>query len=141
MNKAGLDLLMRFEGFRSNAYLDIAGVPTIGFGFTEGVKLGDTITLAEATARLATEVHRFEDRVLALCSNTPTPDQLAAFTCFAYNIGVGGFAGSTALRMHNAGNYTAAGNALLMWDKCRGLVVPGLLRRREAERALYLGLE
>ena len=87
--------------------------------------------------RLAVEVHRFEDEVRADCPTT-NENQLAALTCLAYNIGAGAFHGSTVRRMHNAGDFMAAANAFLMWDKVRNIIVPGLVRRREAERSLYL---
>ena len=141
MNQAGIDLLKRFEGFCPAAYPDPAtgGKPyTIGFGFTAGVELGDTITREDAEIRLKFEVAAFESGVSKLCKRTPNPNQLAALVCLAYNIGLGNFASSTTLRRHNNSEFFAAANAFLLWNKAAGHVMQGLINRREAERALYL---
>ncbi len=141
MNQAGIELLKHFEGFRADAYPDPAtgGDPwTIGYGFTRGVQPGDTITLEAAEARLKVEVAEFEGDVLRECKRMPSPNQLAALVCLAFNIGLGNFRKSTVLRRHNSGETFAAGNAFLLWDKAAGKKMAGLTRRREAERALYL---
>lgn len=141
MNQAGLDLLKSFEGFSETAYPDPAtgGDPwTIGYGFTEGVSPGDTITREEADARLNVEVAKFETGVLGCCTRAPNPNQAAAMTSLAYNIGLDNFKRSTVLRRHNAGETYAAGGAFLLWNKAAGKVMRGLTRRREAERSLYL---
>lgn len=141
MNQAGIDLLKSFEGFRGDAYPDpgSGGDPwTLGYGFTKGVSQGDTITEPEAEDRLKLEVRGFEDGVLSACTRLPSPNQLAAMTCLAYNIGLANFRSSTVLRRHNAGETYAAAGAFVMWNKASGHVMAGLTRRREAERALYL---
>lgn len=138
MNQAGIDLLKDFEGFRNHAYLDMVGVPTIGYGFTKGVELGDTMTQAEAEDRLKLEMAEFESGVLEMCERLPSPNQSAAMTCLAYNVGLGNFRGSTVLRKHNLGDTIGAADAFRMWNRAGGNVVPGLVTRREAERALYL---
>lgn len=138
MNQAGLDLLKSFEGFRGEAYLDPVGIPTIGYGFTKGVLMGDKMTTIEADARLQQEVAEFENGVKAMCTRLPTENQLAAMTCLAYNIGLHAFGGSTVLRRHDAGELYAAAGAFILWNRAGGREMPGLTRRREAERALYL---
>jgi lysozyme len=87
-----------------------------------------------------------EEKVAQLTEGHPTSDnQHAAMTCLAYNIGFGdpsrnipGFITSTVLRRHNLGNYGGAADAFMMWIKQKGQVLPGLIRRRQAERELYL---
>ena len=138
MNEAGLQLLKEFEGFRSNAYLCPAGVPTIGFGFTLGVKLGDKITKAQAEKRLKQELRAYEDAVLKACSIEPNENELAAMTCLAWNIGISGFQKSSVIKAHNRGDHQAAARAFSLWNKAGGKVWPGLTRRRAAEAALYL---
>lgn len=141
MNQAGIDLLKSFEGFRANAYPDPAtgGDPwTIGYGFTKDVKQGDTITPADAEARLRVEVSNFEGGVAGACTRMPNPNQLAAMTCLAFNIGLGNFKSSTVLKRHNSGENYAASLAFLMWERAAGKIMEGLVRRREAERTLYL---
>lgn len=142
MNQAGFDLLRSFEGFAKliapdlvEAYQDIVGVWTIAYGFTRGVKQGDRMTRVEADARLITEVAPFE---AGLGVDGGTPNQLAAMTCLAYNIGLTHFLASTVRRLHDAGDFSGAANAFRMWNMAGGRVVPGLARRREAERLLYL---
>ena len=132
MNQAGLDLLKNYEGFRSNAYRDLVGVWTIGYGFTQGVKPGDHITQAEGDARLSKELEKYAPGVEG------TPNQIAAMTVFAYNIGKPSFDNSTVKRLHVARDFQGAADAFRMWDKAKGRVVYGLVRRRESERALYL---
>ena len=138
MNEAGLQLLKEFEGFRSNAYLCPAGVPTIGFGFTLGVKLGDKITKAQAEKRLKQELRAYEDAVLKACSIEPNENELAAMTCLAWNIGISGFQKSSVIKAHNRGDHQAAARAFQLWNKAGGVVYAGLTRRRAAEAALYL---
>ncbi len=138
MNDAGIDLLKDFEGFRERAYLDVVGIPTIGYGFTQGVKLGDHMTQAEGQERLKAELAEFEGGVTAACSRQPSENQLAALVCLAYNIGINAFRKSTVLRLHNAGDFSGAADAFRLWCKAGGRVVTGLVNRREAERALYL---
>jgi lysozyme len=140
MNAAGIQLLKLFEGWRPKAYPDpgTGGAPwTIGYGFTRGVRPGDTMTLAEGEARLIREVEEYENGVAAVCGPA-TENQLAAMTCFAYNIGLTGFRGSSVLRFHKAGKFAAAADAFKMWNRAGGRVMAGLTRRRQAELELYL---
>lgn len=141
MNQAGINLLKQFEGFSGVAYPDPAtgGDPwTIGYGFTKDVKPGDVMLRPEAEDRLRVEIQEFEDGVLAVCTRLPTPNQLAAMTSLAYNIGLANFRSSTVLKRHNSGETYAAGGAFALWNRANGHVMEGLTRRRDAERALYL---
>jgi lysozyme len=140
MNAAGIQLLKLFEGWRPKAYPDpgTGGAPwTIGYGFTRGVRPGDTMTLAEGEARLIREVEEYENGVKA-AAGTATENQLAAMTCFAYNVGLTGFRGSSVLRHHKAGKFAAAADAFKMWNRAAGREMAGLTRRRQAELELYL---
>lgn len=134
----GLSLIVQFEGFRGEAYRDVVGVVTIGFGFTRGVKMGDKMTLAEARDRLKREIVEYEQGVLAACTRKPNQNQFDAFVCFAFNVGVAGFRKSSVLKAHNRGDYQAAARAFSLWSKAGGKTWPGLVRRRAAEAALYL---
>lgn len=137
MNHALLGLLREFEGFEAEAYLCPAGVWTIGYGFTKGVKPGDTMTREEAGRRLLDEVAPYVTRVRASAPKA-TENQLAAMACLAYNIGEGAFLRSSVLRMHCAGDYIGAAASFLLWNKAGGQILAGLVRRREAEMRLYL---
>lgn len=134
----GIELLIKFEGFRGEAYRDVVGVVTIGFGFTSGVKMGDKMTLAEARDRLKREIVEYEQGVLAACTRKPNQNQFDALVCFAFNVGVAGFRKSSVLKAHNRGDYPAAARAFSLWSKAGGKTWPGLVRRRAAEAALYM---
>ena len=138
INKAGLDLVKTFEGYSEDAYLCPAGVPTIGFGFTMDVKMGDQTTREEADERLLALLDAFAEDVMDVLKVQPTANQLAAMTSLAYNIGPTAFRKSTVLRMHNLGEFEEAARAFSMWNKAGGKILNGLVRRRAAEAALYL---
>jgi lysozyme len=139
INAAGLALVKRFEGCKLTAYRCPAGVLTIGFGSTgPHVKQGMTITEAEAEALLVKDLERFEEGVEVIAGPS-NDDQFSAMVSLAFNIGLGAFATSTLVKRHKMGNHTGAANAFLSWKMAGGRVLAGLLRRREAERRLYLG--
>ena len=131
----GRRLIQGFEGLSLKAYPDAAGY-SIGYGHY-GAKAGDVITQAEAERLFDQDVAKYE---LAVSTTTPraTQQQFDAMTSLAYNIGTGGFAGSTVARLHNAGDYQGAADAFRMWVKSQGKTLPVLERRREQERGVYL---
>ena len=135
----GIDLVKAFEGFRSRAYIPVPGdVPTIGYGFTRGVQMGDVMSEAEAETRLAEELAEYERGVMRATGGDVTQNQFDALVSFSFNVGVAGMARSTTIRAHKAGDYQAAARAFGLWNKSGGRVYPGLTRRRAAEAALYL---
>lgn len=138
INAAGIRLVKDFEGCLTEARQDIVGVWTIGYGHTEGVKEGDTITPNKAHSLLVDELESFAEDVLFSCTSKPNDNELAAMTSLAYNVGINGFRKSTVLKCHNKGDKDAAARAFAMWNKAGGKVVKGLSRRRAAEAALYL---
>ncbi|TAK81877.1 MAG: lysozyme [Aquabacterium sp.] len=137
----GRALIERNEGCELSAYRDMVGVLTIGFGHTEGVYDGQTITQAEADEMLTEDLsEKYGLAVNRMCGDAPTTQgQFDAMTSLAYNVGIAGLGNSTVLRRHLAGEYAEAADAFLMWDKAGGHVVQALLRRRQEERAMYLG--
>jgi lysozyme len=139
INTAGLALIESFEGCELTAYQDVAGVWTIGYGHTgSDVHPGQTITQQEATTLLMSDVHGFEVAVNNLVAHNVTPNQFAALVSFAYNVGSGALAGSTLLRDLNAGDIAGAADQFLQWTLAGGTPQAGLLRRRQAERNLFL---
>lgn len=135
------------EGYRDEAYIPVPGdVPTIGFGTTEGVKLGDKITPPKALARALTDVQKFEG-ALKRCVTVPlSQNEYDAYTSLSYNIGSGAFCGSTLVRKLNAGDYEAACSEIMRWTKFQGkdCRIPtnrcgGLAIRREAEYRQCMG--
>ena len=139
LNERGLELIKSFEGLKLKAYLCPAGVPTIGYGCTEGVKMGMTITLEQAESMLLAELEEFDAGVTKLVKVELTGDEHSALVAFAYNVGLGALKSSTLLKMLNAGDKAGAAEQFLRWNKAKGKVLAGLTRRRKAERALFLG--
>lgn len=137
ISKAGLDLIKQFEGLYLKAYRCPAGVPTIGYGHTAGVAMGQTITQQQADDYLRRDVRQFERAVARLVTVPLTQGQFDALVSFAFNIGDGALAQSTLLRLLNAGDYAGAAAQFDRWNKAGGRVLPGLVRRRAAERALF----
>lgn len=144
INKATVDLVKEFEGFRTHAYQCSAGVWTIGYGTTAAAGVGITpkagmvITKAEAEGYLHAALEKFASQIEDAITAPINENEFGAFVSLAYNIGPGAFKKSSALRFFNDGDKTKAANAILMWNKAGGKVLKGLQRRREAERKLFL---
>jgi len=132
------------EGLSLVAYRCPAGVWTIAFGETDGVRPGDTCTKEEADRWLLEDLTERTRAVRELCTVEPSPNELGALVSLAYNIGLAGLAKSTVLRAHNAGDRQSASRAFGLWNKAKdpdtGLLrdLPGLTARRAREAALYL---
>ena len=128
--------LTQFEGFRSVAYIPVPGdVPTIGYGTTEGVELGDRITKPEALERLRVDVSKFEGAIKR-CVKVPLHQwEYDSFVSLSYNIGPNAFCNSTLVRKLNAGDYAGACAEISRWTRAGGREVKGLVSRRAAERA------
>lgn len=135
---AAYELLRDFEGLRLYAYLCPAGVWTIGYGHTgEGVRPGMSIKLSEAEALLKSDVEAVEQAITPLIKVQLNTNQFGALVCFAFNIGMAAFARSTLLARLNRGEFAAIPNELRRWSHARGIKLPGLVRHREAETALW----
>ena len=133
----GLRLTEQFESCRLVAYLDSKGIPTIGWGHTFGVFPGLTCDQAQADAWLLEDVQSAVGSVNRLVIAPLTQNEFDAVVDFVFNCGSGNFAGSTMLRLLNAGDYPGAANEFQLWDHASGQVVAGLLRRREAEKTEF----
>ena len=133
----GLHLTEQFESCRLAAYPDNKGVPTLGWGHTLGVQLGDTCTQDQADAWLLADVQNAVNHVNSLVSVQLTQGEFDAIVDFCFNCGCHAFAGSTMLKLLNAGDYEGAANEFDRWDKAAGKVIAGLLRRRQAETAEF----
>jgi lysozyme len=123
-----------FEGVRQTAYLDPVGIPTICFGETKNVRMGDKATLDHCSDLLESRLQEF-GRGVDQCIKTPLPPyRKAAFTSFAYNVGVPAFCSSTLVKKYNAGDWVGACDQLKRWITAKGVTLPGLVKRREVER-------
>ena len=141
ISNQGLELIKRFEGLHLKAYLDPVGIPTIGYGTIviagKPVRMGTTITEAQAVEYLRADIDKFEDYVNQLVNVPLTQEQFDACVSFVYNLGPTNFKKSTLLRLLNAGRYEEAQPQFLRWNKAGGKVLRGLTRRRLAEAALF----
>lgn len=146
ISPAGLDLIKKFEGLRLAAYPDPAtgGEPwTIGYGTTSSagvgkVKQGMTISEVQAESMLVRSLGAYETGVLQALLHPPGQHQFDALCSLAYNIGITNMSRSSVVKYLNAGLVEKAAGAFLLWNKAAGRVMPGLTRRRAAERALFL---
>lgn len=137
ISQAGLDLLKEFEGLRLNAYLCPANVWTIGYGTTNGVVPGMTITQDEAEGLLREDVEKFEAAVTRLVTVPLEQYQFDSLVSIIYNIGESAFRSSTLLRLLNAGDYAGARGQFGRWVKAGATTLPGLVRRRAAEAEMF----
>lgn len=130
------DLAKQFEGCELTAYQDIAGVWTIGWGHTgKDVYEGVTWTQQQADEALEHDLNAAEV-LLSMYSNGLGPNASAALTDFVFNLGIGNYRTSTLCKCVNAQDWDGAKAQIVTWDHSNGKVIPGLLRRREAEAAL-----
>lgn len=134
LSASALVSILLHEGYSDKAYAPVKGdVPTIGFGTTGGVKMGDTIKPPQAVARALVDVQKFEG-ALKQCVKVPLHQyEYDAYVSLSYNIGSKAFCGSTLVRALNAGDYAGACLQVLRWDKFKGKPLAGLTKRRQAE--------
>jgi lysozyme len=141
INRDGLELIKSSEGCILHTYDDGVGVPTIGYGHTEGVTWGQTITQTQAEELLKQDLNYFEQDVSSLLTVPVTDNQFAALVSLCYNIGTGAFAESTLLRFLNQGDYSGAAEQFGRWVNGGGKEMAGLIFRRSLERELFLTQE
>lgn len=145
INAAGLELVKGFEGLSLTAYPDpgTGDEPwTIGYGHTSvagppQVFKGLTITRAEADDILKRDLAQYEKAVADAVTRTPTSNQFSALVSFTFNVGPSNLQSSTLLQKHNAGDFAGAAEEFGRWVYAGDQIMPGLQRRRRAERALY----
>lgn len=146
MSERGLALVRKHEGLRLTAYRCPAGVLTIGYGHTHGVKEGMRIDLAEAERFLREDIATGEDAVKRLIDVPLTQGQFDALVDFVLNLGSNALQRSTLRRILNNGDYWAAAQEFGKWvyardveRKGRKVALPGLIARRDDERVLFEG--
>ena len=128
------------EGYSDKAIIPIKGdVPTIGFGTTEGVKMTDRVTPPVALARALKDIEKFEGAIKK-CVVVPLHQyEYDTFVEFSYNVGTGAFCRSTLVKRLNSTDYAGACQEILRWDRAKGVVIPGLTKRRQREYAKCIG--
>lgn len=142
LSASALVSILLHEGYSDKAYTPVKGdVPTIGFGTTGGVKMGDTIKPPQAVARALVDVQKFEG-ALKQCVKVPLHQyEYDAYVSLSYNIGSAAFCGSTLVKKLNAGDFDGACEQVLRWDKFKGKPLAGLTKRRQAEYEQCKGIK
>ena len=135
-----LSIIRRYEGMRLAAYLDVVGLPTIGYGHRAGVSMGNTCTADQAEKWLQSDASKVMMAIVGFVRVDLAPNELAALISFAFNCGISALQGSTLMRKLNGGDRPGAASEFAAWDHAGGKVIPGLDSRRAAERDLFLGV-
>lgn len=138
ISNEGRALIRKFEGCRLVAYQCSAGIWTIGYGHTKGVKQGDTCTQVQAEVWLSEDLEDAEDAVHILVRVPITQNQFDALVSFTFNLGIKSLMQSTLLSLLNQGKAKDAGAQFHRWCNAGGKRVEGLVRRRAAEADLFL---
>ena len=138
INERGLSIIKEFEGLRLRSYVCPAGKWTIGWGHTRTARPNMGITEGQADELLREDVRNFERCINRNVRVPLTNNEFSALVSWAFNIGCGAVQTSTLLRVLNQGNKTRAADELLRWNRGDGRVLKGLIRRRQAERELFL---
>lgn len=138
----GIAIIKQHEGVRLTAYADPVGVLTIGYGHTSAagapeVTRGMKITQAGADTILRQDLAKFERYVTDAVKVPLNQNEFDALVSWTFNLGPGNLRSSTLLRKLNAGDRAGAADEFLKWTKAGGKTLPGLVKRREAERALF----
>ena len=156
ISEAGIQLIKSFEGCHSSPYRCPAGLWTIGYGhvlYPDQARLKTPERLAyplrpehnrvfeydEIDELLEQDLQRFQDGVSRLCpASNDSQSHFDAMVAFSFNVGLGNLQASTLRMKYNRGEFEGAADEFLKWRKSNGVVLAGLVRRREAERALFL---
>jgi len=141
ISQEGLSLIKTFEGCESHSYKCAAGVWTIGYGSTENVVEGMTISKNTAEELLLEDVQRFEEAVNEEVKVPLKQNQFDALVSWTFNLGPSNLKQSTLLKVLNEGEYDQVPAQIKRWNKAGGKVLDGLIRRREAEALLFEGKE
>ena len=142
MSKA-IPLIKKYEGIRLNSYLCPSGLATIGYGATfyengSRVQLGEKITIDRADSLLLMQIKLFENEVRRTVKSALNENQLGALVSFCFNIGGGAFSKSTLAKKANTNpNDPTIRDEFMRWTRGGGKVLPGLVKRRDAEATLY----
>ncbi len=141
ISQEGLGLIKKFEGCELEAYVCAAGVWTIGYGSTKGVKEGDKISQEEADKLLLHEMDEYEGYITDNVTVDLKQNQFDSLVSWVFNLGPTNLKASTMLKVLNLGNFEGVPEQMKRWNKANGKTLDGLIRRREAEALLFEGKE
>ena len=139
ISEEGIALIKKFEGCKLEAYLDAVDVPTIAYGRTKDVKIGDICTQQQAEDWLEEELVEYEGYVNEAVKVELTQPQFDSLVSWTYNLGPSNLNRSSMLRVLNASDYDNVPEQIMRWNKAGGRVLAGLVRRREAEAEMFKG--
>ena len=138
ISEKGLQLIKEFEGYEGKAYLCPAGVWTIGYGHTQGVEENDMCSVEEASEFLKKDVEKAERAVNELVKHELNQNQFDALVSFVFNLVRDRFRQSSLLKFLNSAHFPLAGGQFDRWVYADGKVMQGLVKRRAAEKKLFL---
>ena len=138
-SEEGKTLIKKFEGCKLRTYLDAVDVPTIAYGRTKDVKIGDICTQQQAEDWLEEELVEYEGYVNEAVKVELTQPQFDSLVSWTYNLGPSNLNRSSMLRVLNTSDYDNVPEQIMRWNKAGGRVLPGLVRRREAEAEMFKG--
>lgn len=138
INQAGLNIVKHYEGCELEAYLCPARVWTIGYGHTEGVRKGMVWTQTKADRQLEEDLRQFEEGIEEMVKVPISLNAFSSLVSLGFNIGLEALRGSTLMRKLNKGELGPASEEFARWNKSGAKILPGLTRRRLAERDLFL---
>jgi len=140
-SQKGIDLIKKFEGFKSAPYRCPAGVWTIGYGTTQGItQKSECVTEKQAEELLRRDLIDAEATVRDLVRAPLAQHQFDALVSFVYNVGRGNFKKSTLLRLLNQQAFAAVPEQFLRFNWAAGVQLVGLTKRRKAEMLLFQGI-
>lgn len=131
-------LVGSFEGLRTRAYLDVVDVPTICYGETKNVHLGDRATKQQCDEKLAARLREFSEGIDSCLTVPITDNQRVSYVSLAYNVGIVTFCKSSVLRLANKQDVAGSCDAILLYTRAGGKIIPGLVNRRKKEREICL---
>ncbi|MBI1939176.1 MAG: lysozyme [Ignavibacteriales bacterium] len=138
-SEKGFTLIKKYEGLSLTTYRCPAGLLTIGYGHTgKDVIVGLTINEVAANNLLKNDVEKFEDAIHVLVKVPLVQNQFDALVSFAYNVGTNSLKNSTLLKKINQSDYASAADEFPKWNKSNGKVLPGLVKRRDEEKSLWM---
>ena len=141
ISQEGIALIKRFEGCELKAYQDSVGVWTIGYGHTKEVKEGDEINQEHAEFMLTEEMPEYEGYINNMVKVLLEQNQFDALCSWVYNLGPTNLKNSTLLTVLNQERYKEVPQEIKRWNKAGGVVLNGLIVRRQAEALLFEGKE
>lgn len=136
-NEVGKAIIRKYEGLSLSAYVCPAGVWTIGYGHTDGVRDGDVVDFEHAERLLTQDLFIAESAVQRLVTMPLNDNQFAALCSWTLNLGTENLRASTLLHLLNMGKYADVPAQMMRWNRCKNKVLPGLTRRRRAEAMLW----